>query len=142
MSWWEEWSRRIEREVERVFRDIDRELRGMAPLSRLLKPGYVRPLMDVIEEDDSIKIIAEVPGVRKEDIDLRIAENYVELSAPLSEDVRKYYHKRRIMGYAFRQEMPMKIASEGAEAKYSNGILEITVPKERAERRGTKIKVE
>jgi HSP20 family protein len=74
------------------------------------------PLVDVIEEADIIRIIAELPGVSKEDIDLSAAENSVTIEARSS--------NRR---YQKEIELPGNINPETAKAKLKNGLLEIVL---------------
>ncbi|MFW9914426.1 MAG: archaeal heat shock protein Hsp20 [Candidatus Thorarchaeota archaeon] len=72
------------------------------------------PLVDVIEEVDIIRIIAELPGVSKEDIDLSAAENSVTIEARSSN--RRY--RKEI-------ELPGIVNPETAKARLKNGLLEI-----------------
>ncbi|MEM3408046.1 MAG: archaeal heat shock protein Hsp20 [Candidatus Micrarchaeia archaeon] len=76
------------------------------------------PLVDVINEKNNIKIIAELPGVRKEDIELNATEKGLEIKVDTPD--RKYYKKL---------ELPAKIKPETADAKYNNGVLEVIVKK-------------
>lgn len=76
------------------------------------------PLVDIINEKNDIKIIAELPGVRKEDIELNAAEKGLEIKVDTPE--RKYYKKL---------ELPAKIKPETADAKYNNGVLEVIIKK-------------
>lgn len=76
------------------------------------------PLFDVIEEVDIIRIIAELPGVSKKDIDLGAAENSVTIEARSSN--RRY--RKEI-------QLPGSINPETARAKLKNGLLEIILDK-------------
>lgn len=77
------------------------------------------PLIDVIEDNDVLRIIAEVPGVRKEDIDLSTTENSLLIQAESSK--RKYYKELNL---------PCNIIPESASAKFKNGVLEVELKKE------------
>lgn len=76
------------------------------------------PLVDIINEKNDLRIIAELPGVRKEDIELNATEKELEIKVDTAE--RKYYKKL---------ELPCKIKPETADAKYNNGVLQITLTK-------------
>ena len=76
------------------------------------------PLVDIIDEKNQLRIIAELPGVRKEDIDLHATEKKLEIKVDTEE--RKYYKSL---------ELPCKVKPETAEAKYNNGVLEVTIQK-------------
>lgn len=92
------------------------------------------PLVDIFEEDDSVKIVAEVPGVEKKDIDLNATEERLIISVKSPQ--RKYYKE---------VDLPAKVDPNSATASYKNGVLEITLKKVKEEKKGEKgvrIKVE
>lgn len=76
------------------------------------------PLTDVIEDNESIAITMEIPGVDKKDIDLNMTEERLEIS--VDNDQRKY-HKR--------VKLPAKVDPSTTKATYTNGILDVTVKK-------------
>jgi len=89
------------------------------------------PLVDVLDEGDSIRIVAELPGVEKSGINLDCTEKTMVISA--STETRKY--NRRI-------ELPSEIDPASAKASYNNGILEVKVKKAVPTPKGKRIKVE
>ena len=89
------------------------------------------PLVDVMEEDDEVVVIAELPGVEKEDIDLRCDGH--ELIISVDTERRKYYKQL---------ELPAEVDPSSARASYKNGVLEVKLKKVRPERKGERIKVE
>lgn len=91
------------------------------------------PLVDVIEDKNTITIVAEVPGVSKENIDIKIRDMRLVISAASGD--RKYYKEI---------ELPAKVKPESAKASYKNGVLEIRLEKEKEEKKeeGFKIKIE
>jgi len=92
----------------------------------------IEPLVDVIEEDDIVKVIAEVPGVEKEDINIE-AEAY-EVTLKVDTPKRKYH---KII------KLPAEVRTDGTQASYKNGILEITLKKiEKRKPSKTRIQVE
>jgi len=108
------------------FGNIKRSRRGRPVISE-----EIEPLVDVIEHEDEIWIIAEVPGVSKENIKVRALEDKVIIRA---EDGRKYY---KVV------DLPSKIDPNTAKASYRNGVLEIKVKKrERKEEGGVEVKLE
>ncbi|MCY0883058.1 MAG: Hsp20/alpha crystallin family protein [Acidianus infernus] len=110
---------RIEREFERSFREIKERLESV--------PRIRKPLVDVVEKENEIKVIAELPGVNKEDIKVRVNGNKLIISAK-SED-RQYYTE---------VELPAEVDEKSAKAVYRNGVLEVTLQK----KEGKEIKVE
>jgi len=78
------------------------------------------PLIEVMEEDNNLIIVAELPGVkRKEDIDLTITERKVTIHVDT-----------RLLKYHKEVTLPSPVRPREAQAHYRNGILEIRLPKE------------
>ncbi|RLE61793.1 MAG: Hsp20/alpha crystallin family protein, partial [Thermoprotei archaeon] len=85
-----------------------------------------------IEEEDVIRIVADIPGVEKEKIDIEATEDTVVISA--SNEDRRYYKEVRL---------PAPVKPETAKATYRNGVLTITIEKkEKIKRRGFRIKID
>ncbi len=78
------------------------------------------PLVDVFEDEDKVTIVAELPGVDKDKIKVRIKDNKLIIRA--SNEGHKYYKEI---------ELPAKVKPETAKAKFKNGVLEITIEKEK-----------
>lgn len=94
--------------------------------------------VDLSEQDGSYLVKADMPGVRKEDIDVRIDGNMVTISAELKkerearEGARVLRHERQY-GYASRAFTLASAVDEAkADARYENGVLELTLPKKAA----------
>ncbi len=90
-----------------------------------------KPLVDVIETDDEVQVIAEMPGVSKDDIELNATETSLEIRA--ESESRKYYEV---------VELPAEVDPDSAKARYNNGVLEVILKKKYPKRGGKKIKVE
>ncbi|MEM2922510.1 MAG: archaeal heat shock protein Hsp20 [Candidatus Bathyarchaeia archaeon] len=101
------------------------------PKHRLEVKAEREPLIDTIDEDDQIKVVAEVPGVEKDDINLEYAENSLIIS--VDTEKRKYYKE---------VELPEQVDPETAKASYRNGVLEITVKKKKVKPKGQKIRID
>lgn len=91
--------------------------------------------LDVRETDGAYTVKAEIPGVRKEDIDVRIEGNQVTIAAEVQggkeekEDGRVLRSERRY-GYASRSfALGSAVDAETAQARYADGILELQLPK-------------
>lgn len=92
------------------------------------------PGKDIIETDDSIIVHLDIPGIKKKDIDLRVTETKMKVTAKLDEEhaERSSYvtHHDRKAGFIRRSvRFPKKVVPEEAEAKYENGVLTVEVPK-------------
>lgn len=93
--------------------------------------GSREPLTDVIETGDSIAITVEIPGVEKDDVNLEVNEDSLNISVDTAE--RRYFKE---------VELPSNVEPGSAKATYNNGVLDITLKKSTKEKKGTKILVE
>ena len=92
------------------------------------------PFVDIFETDDEIKVVAEVPGMNKEDIKVSIQDNVLTISGEKKQDVEdtsKNYHRiERAWGTFERSfSLPMAVKVDKVNAAYKDGILTITLPK-------------
>lgn len=88
---------------------------------------------DVKEQDDKYIIDAELPGMKKEDIEVEMDDNYLTISANNEEYEEKeeagYIRRERRKGSYCRSFYIENIKDDEIEAEYNDGILEITLPK-------------
>ena len=98
----------------RKFGNLKTKRKGREGISIM---GEREPLIDIIEVEKEIKVVAEVPGVDKEKIKLGSTDSSLEISV---ESPRMY---SRIL------DLPAKIIPETAKATYKNGILEVILKK-------------
>ena len=102
--------------------------------------------IDLSETDKDYTVKAEIPGVKKEDIDVRIDGNQVTISAEIKQDKEekkdgRVLRSERRYGYASRSFMLDSDVDQGsADAKYSNGVLELKLPK-KAQSAGKRLSV-
>jgi HSP20 family protein len=106
---------------------------GKAAKSSLQEISVERePLIDVNTTDKEVKVVLEIPGVKKEDIKLSAYDEAVEVTANNAE--RKYH---KII------DLPKEANPQTAKSTYQNGILEITFSKkENVKPKGKEIKIE
>lgn len=98
--------------------------------------GIWAPAVDLYETDNDIVIKAELPGVDKKDIKIKIEvkDNMLHLSGErkIEKDIKEenYHRKERYYG-TFRRSfsLPAHVEHEKVKAKFKDGILEITLPK-------------
>jgi HSP20 family protein len=91
------------------------------------------PLVDIVETDNEIHVVAELPGVEKEDIKLHGTEDTLTISVDTPQ--RKYYKELTL---------PAKVNVKEAKTQYKNGVLEVKLPKTKEEKKpkGEPIKIE
>lgn len=99
------------------------------------------PVCDVFEDKETVKIVAELPGVKPEDVKISI-ENQVltirgEKKQVAEEQTERVHRYERTYGLFERSfALPRLVNADKIEAKYDNGILTVTLPKaEHARRR-------
>ncbi|HEY1288619.1 MAG TPA: Hsp20/alpha crystallin family protein [Burkholderiales bacterium] len=100
-----------------------------------------RAKVDVAEKNGAYLVTAELPGVRKEDIHVAIDGPQVTLEAEVkrekeaSKDERTL-HSERVYGKVVRSfTLPQEVDEAKAEAKFKDGVLELTLPKKAAAQR-------
>jgi len=117
----------------------------------LLKGFFVRPMayesqpaaaarikIDVSEKDGAYVVHAEIPGVKKEDIQVNIDGDQVSISAEARaekevKENERVLHRERYYGKVERAfRLGTEIDQAAANAKYADGVLELTLPKKAA----------
>ena len=91
------------------------------------------PLTDIIEDDNEVFITTEIPGIEKEDIDLNVTEENVEINV---DNPKRKYHKLI--------NLPCDVISKTTKASYKNGILDIVIKRKEKKRsnNGYRVNVE
>lgn len=103
------------------------------------------PKVDVIDRDDEVVVRAEVPGVEKSDLDVSVSDNTVTIKGETKREEKEEkgdYYRCEISRGAFTRTvgLPGIVDAENAKAQFSDGVLELTMPKvEKAKRRAVKI---
>ncbi len=107
---------------------VIREFGNVKPSTRASPMGFRRPslevreerdpLVDVIPEDGTIRVVAEVPGVERSDIKLNCSETTLTIAVDAAE--RKYYKEI---------DLPADVDPTNTKATYKNGVLEIILTK-------------
>ncbi len=96
------------------------------------KTALQRPLSDVLQTDKGIIIKFDLPGVKKDDINLEITEDSVKIMVIFEEESEngKYLQKERSHGHSMRTlTLPFNIDVEKVQAHFKNCILTIELPK-------------
>ena len=75
------------------------------------------PIVDVFEEEDHVNVMAELPGVEENDVNLKIESKLLTIST----DTPKRYYKE--------VKLPTSVEKDSVESKYRNGILEVKLKK-------------
>ena len=93
------------------------------------------PRVDVIENETSYEVQLAVPGLNKEDFKIEVNDNYLTVSGErkfTNEKKEKNFHSIETQYGSFERsfKVPAHVDSEKINARYNNGILELTIPKD------------
>ena len=105
--------------------------------------------VDVAEDDEELRITADLPGFDREEIDVELRDEALTIAATREEtsetdvdadeggddgegDVRYHVRERRRRAVSRRIPLPAPIDPEGASASHTNGVLTVTLPKRSA----------
>jgi HSP20 family protein len=119
--------------VIRQFGNVQHSVKqtpGGLPKPGLEFKGERDPLVDLMDEGDVVRVVAELPGVEKSEISLSVTENSLTIS--VDKPARKYH--REI-------ELGSEVSPRSSKATYKNGVLEVvlTKAKTKAQRKGIKV---
>lgn len=95
----------------------------------------VKMKIDVAEDDKSYTVRAEIPGVRKDDIQIDVSDDQVSLRADVKREKEekqgeKVVYSERAYGMASRTlSLPVPVDAKTAKAQYKDGVLSLVLPK-------------
>jgi HSP20 family protein len=123
------------REVATMRDDMERffdSMIGRYPRERA--EGFWAPAIDVEETNESMILRAEIPGMKKEEIKVTVADDTVTISGERrheAEQKGKTFHRVERVWGSFQRTivMPVSIQGEKAVASYKAGVLELVLPK-------------
>lgn len=92
------------------------------------------PPIDLIETNDDFIVLADLPGVKKEDLELSVAGSLLSIrgdkKAELKDDKRKIFRKETWVGTFSRTiDLPSPVDADKVQAELKNGVLSVVVPK-------------
>jgi HSP20 family protein len=127
----EPWSllNQLQRELERTFEG--------RPVPDSAATAEWTPAVDIKEEADRYVLIADLPGVSTENIDVSMEQGILTLRGERNTEARTersgYKRIERVYGSFYRRfSLPDTADAEGISARYNNGVLEIVIPKKAA----------
>jgi len=94
------------------------------------------PRTNLYDKGDEIKIMAEVPGLSKDELDIKIQGNYLELSGSRKSEVPEGYKFHRVergaLSFTRSFTLPSEVDADKTEASLKDGILTLSLPKAEA----------
>ena len=107
------------------------------------------PTLDVIDKENEVKLVADLPGLTEEDIDVQVTDSTLTISGEKKEEIEeddkegeRYVSERRFGSFVRRIPLPDGIDLDGIDASFKNGVLTVHLPKTpEAQNPARKIKV-
>ena len=130
-----------------VFGDMDRLFDDFLGRRWLRPAGWERfaelpgfPSVDVIDRDDEVVVRAEMPGYKKEDIDISVSNSTLTIKGETKSEeteAKGDYYRCEISRGAFSRMilLPAEVGDAKAKASMKDGVLELTLPKLEKSRR-------
>ncbi len=112
---------------------------GTWPRRHMLARAMRFPSVDVIDKKDKIIVKVEVPGVEKEDIDISVTEDTLNIKGETKKEKEvkeeDYYCCERSYGSFSRSvDLPVKVQTDKIKANLKDGVLEVELPKVESEK--------
>ncbi|MBM3324834.1 MAG: Hsp20/alpha crystallin family protein [Calditrichaeota bacterium] len=120
---WFEWSNQMSQLMDNIF--------GESAESDVVAWG---PAVDIAENDDNYQIVAELPGIRMDEVKISLENNVLTIRGEkrheVTENKRNYRRIERCYGQFQRSfTLPSSVNAEEVKAEMDNGVLTITLPK-------------
>ncbi len=122
--------RTLRSEMDRVFDDFF----GLMPARREGSATMWSPSVDISETADNFVVRAELPGMKKDDIELEVENNVLSIRGERkfekTDEGENYHFMERSYGSFYRSfTLPKNVDSETIGAEYKDGMLIVTIPK-------------
>jgi HSP20 family protein len=106
---------------------------GVTPVD--VAEGPWVPLADVSETDDAYVVEVDLPGVNRDQIDMKAQDRELVITGEIPESEqsgRRHRRSRRAGRFEFRTYLPGDVNADGVNARLSDGVLTVTIPKSEA----------
>ncbi len=129
----------MDRMFEQFFPSESREIPTISTTARM-------PSVDVYDREGNLVVEAELPGMKKDDVEVSIEDHTLTIRGETKREEEKkeegfYRHERHYGRFVRSIPLPSAVRSDQAQAKFENGVLEIVLPKAEEEPKGRKIEV-
>ncbi|MFN7064567.1 MAG: Hsp20/alpha crystallin family protein [Aquificaceae bacterium] len=119
-------------EIERIRREFDKLLEELMPREEVEK--VFTPAVDLYETDQELVVKVDLPGVKREDIEVSIRDNKLHIKGEKKEEKEEKtetcHRIERVYGKFERVlPLPTEVKIEKTKAEFKDGILEIRIPK-------------
>ena len=134
-------------EIRRTQERLNQLLEDFMPGEEWGGGKVFTPAVDIKDEENKLVVTTDLPGINKEDVEINLKEDMLEISAKSGKEQEKeeegYIRKERSYTRFYRAvRLPTSVKEEGSTAKMENGVLTITHPKMKLEEPTKKIQIE
>ncbi|AAM31115.1 Hsp20/alpha crystallin family protein [Methanosarcina mazei] len=134
-------------EIKRTQERLNQLFEDFMPMEEWGGGKVYTPAIDIKEEDDKLLVTTDLPGINKEDVEINLKEDMLEISAKSGKEKESeeegYLRRERAYTQFYRAvRLPSSVREEGACAKMDNGVLTIMLPKAKIEEPKKKIEIE
>lgn len=121
-------------EMRQMQQQLNSMFKDMSIGNRWTEVDTLAPLVDIKDMGDRLRVTADLPGVDKQNVDIDVQDNLINISAKSGTETEKeeegYMRRERTYKmFARTLTLPETVTSEGAKAKLENGVLTIELPK-------------
>lgn len=132
---------------QRFFESFDVQPWGLAMSQNPSAPMFRAARTDVADTGKAYKIVAEIPGIPKENLDIRVRGSTVEIRGEATKESPRsdepYVHRERAYaGYYRTLELAEPVVASDAKAKVENGLLTLELPKQHPSESEVKVAVQ
>lgn len=147
----ERMSEEMDRWFDRVSRDIGfprRSWFSRGLFGTAASPGAWTPRVEAFQKGDRFIVRAELPGLKKDDVQVELAENALTIRGERREEHEEeqegFYHSEREYGQFYRTvPLPEGVIGDSAQATFKDGVLEVSMPAPPAEAsRGRRLEIQ
>jgi HSP20 family protein len=123
------------REMYTLRKTVDRLFEtSLSDLESTSEPMACGLPLDVVENDDSFVVRASVPGIDPDDIEITFTDNVLTINGTTqveeeTEKPRYHMRERRYGSFSRSITLGTRVEGDDIEARYNNGVLELTLPK-------------
>lgn len=122
--------RQMTNEFDRMFEEPWGFFR--VPVATLENANWA-PKVDIVTKDNKLVTRIDLPGMKKEDVNVEVAEGVLTLSGERKKEFKEekdnYFREEREYGsFCRRVPLPKNVKPEDVKATFTNGVLEVTVP--------------
>ncbi|WP_048190107.1 Hsp20/alpha crystallin family protein [Methanobacterium sp. SMA-27] len=125
--------------AEEMFKDVIYTIKEKQndlgrTLNEYTSNSPLKPNMDIVEDEEQLTVMTDLPGFKRQDITIDITEDTIEITAQFDEDTeaegKNFLKKERNHVKVNRIiNLPLKVRSTESSAKLENGVLTVILPK-------------